>query len=101
MFRDPILFILQLPRRYSVSYSQAVMTKRERSRNSQNGKPPKSQKGGNKRAGSLMDRSIKWESPIALDETEEEREKRLAKRWAPSHYEPFRWLTTITIVSVT
>src|ERR1041385_4704750 len=81
MFRDPILFILQLPRRYSVAYSQAVMTKRERSRNSQNGKSPKSLKGSNKRAGSLVDRSIEWESPIALDETEEEREKRLAKRW--------------------
>jgi hypothetical protein len=55
---------------------------KKRSRNSQNGSSSKSPKGTRKRAKLLADKSIKAQRPIDLDETEEEREKRLAKRMA-------------------
>ena len=56
-------------------------------------------KGGAKKARSLRaeSRDFKIETVRILDETEEELEKRLAKR-AASHYERFRWLTTTIIV---
>jgi hypothetical protein len=58
------------------------MKKKTRSRNSQNGGSSKSPKGSLKRARSLVGKSKNTPGPIALDETEEERDKRLAKRWA-------------------
>jgi hypothetical protein len=58
------------------------MKKKTRSRNSQNGGSSKSPKRNLKRARSSADKFIDTPHPIALDETEEEREKRLAKRRA-------------------
>jgi hypothetical protein len=58
------------------------MKEKTDTRNSQNGSSPKSRKGSLKRAGSLAGKSKNVPRPIALDETEEEREKRLARRMA-------------------
>jgi hypothetical protein len=77
-----------LPRGFGVAYSQVVMKKRTRTRNSQNGSSPKSPKESRKRAGSLADKSKNVPGPIALDETAEQREKRLARRMALT-FEPF------------
>ena len=70
-----------LPRRLLVAYSQLVMKKKTTSRSSKNGSSSKRPKGLN-RARSSAGKSKNVPGPIALDETEEQREKRLARRMA-------------------